>query len=49
MAIRPVCDKCKRELTGFGGLLFGPPDENGMVRKFHLCQDCYREITNLLA
>lgn len=41
--IKPVCDKCKNELTEYGGLLFSPPDEKGMVRKWHLCKRCYEE------
>jgi hypothetical protein len=42
MSIAPKCDKCGEELTEFGGTLLSPPDENGLVRKFHLCKDCYR-------
>lgn len=45
MAIKPKCDKCKKELKEFGGILLGPPKKN-MVRKFHLCQKCYREISH---
>ncbi|MCX9013047.1 MAG: hypothetical protein OIN66_18255 [Candidatus Methanoperedens sp.] len=46
MAIRPVCDKCKKELGDFGAILFSPPDENNKVVKFHLCRACYEEIVN---
>lgn len=46
MAISPVCDKCGKELTGYGGLLFGPPDSDGMSRKTHLCRDCYDAIVD---
>ncbi|KND51679.1 MAG: hypothetical protein ABA06_00265 [Parcubacteria bacterium C7867-001] len=46
MAIAPHCDFCKTELTDFGGLLFSPPDENGMAKKMHLCKACYERITN---
>lgn len=49
MAIGPVCDKCKQELKDFGGLLFSPPDDKGMVRKLHLCQACYKELEESLA
>jgi hypothetical protein len=45
MAIKPICDKCKHELTDFGGILLSPPDEKGMVKKWHLCDGCYEEIT----
>lgn len=44
MSINPICDKCKKELQTFGGILLGPPDENSNVKKFHLCVDCYKEI-----
>ena len=44
MAIKPKCDKCKKELNEFGGILLSPPKKN-MVKKFHLCQECYAEIS----
>jgi hypothetical protein len=44
MAIKPKCDKCKKELKEFGGILLSPPKKN-MVEKFHLCQKCYREVS----
>lgn len=44
MGINPVCDFCKKELTDFGGLLFGPPKKKGEVKKYHLCQTCYKKL-----
>ena len=44
MAIKPKCDKCKKELKDFGGILLSPPDKNNKVRKFHICQDCYKSM-----
>ncbi len=44
MAIKPICDKCKQELTDFGGILFSPPDQNSTVKKLHICQSCYADI-----
>jgi hypothetical protein len=44
MAIKPYCDKCKKELKEFGALLFSPPNKKGTVKKFHLCDGCYKEI-----
>ncbi len=44
MAIRPTCDKCKQELTDFGAILLSPPNEEQMVRKFHLCKECYENL-----
>jgi len=41
MAIKPKCDKCKKELKEFGGILLSPPKKN-MVKKFHLCKQCYK-------
>ncbi|MFH1402269.1 MAG: hypothetical protein ABIG87_01420 [Patescibacteria group bacterium] len=44
MAIKPICDKCKKELTEFGAILLSPPDKNNKVKKFHLCKKCYEHI-----
>jgi hypothetical protein len=44
--IRPVCDVCKKELEGFGGILLSPPDKHGSVKKFHICAECYRVMRN---
>jgi hypothetical protein len=44
MAIKPVCDKCKKELTDFGGILFSPPDEKSMVKKYHICKPCFKKM-----
>lgn len=44
MAIQPICDKCKKELTNYGGLLFSPPNEKREVQKWHLCNNCYQKI-----
>ncbi|MBW3020596.1 hypothetical protein KY334_04825 [Candidatus Woesearchaeota archaeon] len=45
MSINPKCDKCKKELNDFGGILLSPPT-NDMVRKYHLCKNCYQEIVD---
>lgn len=44
MAISPKCDRCGKELDQPGGLLFSPPDDNGMARKYHLCKACFALI-----
>lgn len=44
MAIRPKCDKCKKELKKFGALLFSPPVKN-VVKKFHMCVACWKKIS----
>jgi len=44
MAIKPVCDKCKKELKEFGGTLFSPPNKKDYVRKWHICKKCYKKI-----
>jgi hypothetical protein len=44
MAIKPVCDKCRKELAEFGALLFSPPDSSNNVKKFHICKECYEKI-----
>ncbi len=43
MAIKPACDRCKKELNDFGALLFSPPKNKG-VKKFHICNECYEKI-----
>lgn len=45
----PKCDRCKRELTSFGGILLSPPDRDEMVRKYHLCRACYELIVRELS
>lgn len=42
--IKPVCDKCKKELDEFGAILFSPPDEKSFVKKWHLCKECYNDL-----
>jgi len=44
MAIKPICDKCKKELTEFGAILFSPPNKKNSVTKYHLCKKCFKEI-----
>jgi len=46
MAIKPVCDvaACGKELVVFGAILFSPPDEKGLVKKQHVCADCYEDM-----
>lgn len=46
MAIKPKCDKCKKELKEFGAILLSPPDRKNSVKKFHLCFSCYKNIIN---
>jgi len=50
MAIKPICDNknCKEELKVFGGILLGPPNKRGYVKKLHLCVKCYNTILNKL-
>lgn len=48
MPIKPVCDKCKKELGDFGAILLSPPDKKNKVKKFHLCKFCYRKIVDYL-
>lgn len=46
MAIRPMCDRCGKELQEFGAILLSPPNEQSDVRKLHICVDCYEIIVN---
>lgn len=49
MSIKPKCDRCKKELKEFGGILFSPPDKKNMVMKLHLCKKCYTAIYQSLS
>ncbi|HVC57897.1 MAG TPA: hypothetical protein VND15_00275 [Candidatus Acidoferrales bacterium] len=42
--IKPTCAMCGKELTKFGAILLGPPGKTEMVKKTHLCVDCYSGI-----
>lgn len=44
MAIKPVCDRCGKELTEFGAILLSPPNTENTVKKLHLCIDCYEIV-----
>lgn len=44
MALTIPCDSCGDVLQEAGALLFGPPDAEGMVGKFHLCVGCYLDM-----
>ena len=44
MAIKPICDKCNKELVEFGAILFSPPDDKSYVKKYHLCKECHQKI-----
>ena len=48
MAIKPICDKCQKELDEPGAILLSPPNEKGQVQKFHLCLRCYGEVAEWL-
>ena len=43
------CDKCGRELTEPGALVFSPPKgEMWIVEKYHVCADCWPAFVALL-
>lgn len=46
MAIKPHCDRCKKELNEFGAILLSPPNMQNEVQKYHLCKTCYELILN---
>lgn len=44
MTISPKCDLCPSDLEDFGGIILSPPDkETQLVRKYHVCLECYKE------
>jgi len=48
MAIKPLCDICKKELKDYGAILLSPPDEKCMVKKYHICKKCYEGLKKKL-
>ena len=47
MSIAPKCNKCKNELKEFGGILLSPPNKD-LVKKFHLCKECYAKVYKII-
>ena len=39
-----TCDNCFNDLNVPGGLLFGAPQGDGVVKKYHLCKACIERI-----
>jgi hypothetical protein len=48
MTLEIKCYKCNQELKEPGALLFGPPDNIGLVKKYHLCRKCYIDFEKLM-
>jgi len=44
MSISPICHICEKELKRFGGLIFGPPNKKDIVKKYHICRDCFKKL-----
>jgi len=48
--IKPTCDRCRQELTTFGGLAFSPPEVLPAgtpckeVNKYHICVVCWEQF-----
>lgn len=43
----PNCDKCGKEQSELGALLFSPPFNNEKfcaVNKYHICRECFMEM-----
>ncbi len=53
MAIKPKCDRCKKELNVPGALVFSPPvsvEQASSVTKFHVCDEgCFDAMVKWLA
>lgn len=45
--IKPICVKCRTELTEFGALMLSPP-EHGAVDKMHICVSCWQSLLKFL-
>lgn len=51
--IKPICDKCGKELKEFGALLFSPPflvvpNAQPTVDKYHICNKCWLLILKFI-
>lgn len=31
-------------MNNSGGLMFSPPDSNGMMKEYRICKDCFPEV-----
>ena len=40
------CVACKKELISSEAILLSPSDEQGKVKKYHICKGCYKNIIN---
>lgn len=43
--INPKCNRCGEELNKFGAILLSPPDKKSRIKKYHICRDCYKILT----
>ena len=46
--VKILCNRCKEELHGPGGLLFSPPNQNNQVEKIHLCLGCWIRVLEFM-
>lgn len=44
MAINISCARCGKELGKPGALIFSPPDQYGVVDKYHICTTCWPSL-----
>ncbi len=46
--IRVKCEKCNKEIEGYGALVFSPIENimSNEVLKFHICKHCYSLLCN---
>lgn len=42
------CDRCNRQLIVPGAIVLSPPDQEGNVRKRHLCLSCWYDVRGLI-
>lgn len=46
--IKVYCSMCKTELKKSGALIFSPPNLMNMVRKYHLCRECWDKVREMI-
>jgi len=47
MPIKIKCDICGEELLELGALLFSPPNKNKLCNKYHICNNCFKDIKKI--
>ena len=47
--MKPKCNICTEELKEFGAILLSPPDDEDLVKKYHICKKCFKKLEKRLS